>query len=604
MKKQIFTLTLFLFCLSAQAQSVKLVDFADQYNWLIGMAHAGDDRIFAVQKSGIIIVTDKDGNQMQPAFLDISNKVNNSFQNEKGLLGLAFHPDYENNRRFFVFYNNLPEGDIVISEFETDPGDANRAMVNSEKVLLSFPHPRGNHTGGTIKFGHDGYLYFGVGDGGGSGDPDKTGQDLTSYLGKIHRIDVDNGAPYSIPDDNPFVDDASAKKETYAWGLRNPWRISFDRLTGDLWIADVGQNDKEEVNFQKAGTPGGQNYGWSCREASNIFTQSECSPGANYIDPAFEYAHIGGSCSGSVSGGVVYRGMQFGDLWGKYLVTDFCTGAIYVVENTDGNITGKKIADFANSEYTALEENNLGELFMTAFFSNKIVKIESNNAAPTAQVLTGDITICQGESAILTAYNIPGSSMDLLWQLDGQDFLPAMNAQLSTTQPGSYRVKVTNPNNGMVSFSDPVIVTVRQPSVSDQNITAMPGDEIADVIIQSDTSFSRLYADQFGCDSTVNYIVSVVSRTQDVVSEIGTLNIFPNPVQNTLNIDFHLIKETALKFSIKNSQGKLIDSFSGKEKMKSGKHQISKDISQLTPGLYFLTATTNRGILVRKVLKI
>ena len=151
-----------------------------------------------MQKNGIVTITDKDGNKHPTAFLDISSQVDNSFQNEKGLLGLTFHPDYPRKRRFFIFYNSLPDGDVVISEFETDPNDADRALPSSEKVLLSFPHPRGNHTGGTIKFGPDGYLYFGVGDGGGSGDPDKTGQDLTSYLGKIHRIDVDNGTPYSL----------------------------------------------------------------------------------------------------------------------------------------------------------------------------------------------------------------------------------------------------------------------------------------------------------------------------------------------------------------------------------------------------------------------
>ena len=610
MKKHAFTFLLLLFCLfdfigtnSAKAQTVKLTDFSDGYNWLLGFEQAGDDRLFAVQKNGYITISDKDGNRNPIPFLDIGSKTYNSFMDEKGLLGLAFHPNYIDNGRFFVYYNALPDGDCVIAEFMRDPSNPDRAVESSEKEILRFTHPRDNHVGGCLKFGPDGYLYIGVGDGGGSGDPDKTGQDLTTFLGKVHRIDIDNGDPYSIPADNPFINNASAKKEIWAWGLRNPWRFSFDRLTGDLWITDVGQNAFEEVNFQKAGDAGGNNYGWSCREASAPFNAGECSPGVTYLKPAFEYGHIGGSCGGSISGGVVYRGMEFGDLWGKYLTTDFCTGRIYAVDQNGDDFSGKIIGDFANGEYTVLDENHLGELFISSF-ANELIKIESRNPKPTAVILNEDFLICSGESVTLTAYNIPEAGMELVWQLDGADFLPAANPTIFTSQPGAYTLKVTNPTNGEVSISEPVNVIQRPSSSTTANVSANPGDIIQGVLITSDTTFSFSGTDQFGCDSTATFVVNILSNTNNIATEIANLNVFPNPAKSTLSIDFQLVMNSEVEILIRNSQGKIVDIFSKKEKLNPGIHRLTKDISTLPNGLYFLTATTNRGVLVRKVLKI
>ena len=602
MKKLFLSFFILIYFLSAKTQTVNLSDFSTGYNWLLGMEHAGDDRIFALQKNGFIIISDKDGNRNPTPFLDLSAKTLNSFRDEKGLLGLAFHPDYESNGRFFVYYNIIPAGDCVIAEFMRDPDNPDRGLESSEKEILRFPHPRGNHVGGCLKFGPDGYLYIGVGDGGGSGDPDRTGQDLTTLLGKILRIDIDNGDPYSIPADNPFANDASAKKEIWAWGLRNPWRFSFDRLTGDLWLTDVGQNEFEEVNFQKAGDPGGNNYGWSCREASAIFRQSECAPGGIYVDPAFQYAHIGGSCSGSISGGVVYRGMQFGDLWGKYLTTDFCTGRIYAVDKDGDDFSGKLIGDFANGEYTVLEENNMGELFISSF-ANVLIKIESQNPKPTAVILNDDFLICPGETVVLEAYKIPGTAMEMIWQLDGMDLFPVMNPKLFTSQPGAYTLKVTNPENGEVSFSEPVNVTLRPDQSTTTTIAANPGDVIQGVTITGDTTFSFNGTDRFGCDSTSTFVVNVITGARNIVTEVAYFKVFPNPVKDVLSVDFQLVANSKVEVSLYDLQGSRVEVLFEKQQLQSGVHRISKSINDLPSGLYFLKIKTNRGTLMRKTLK-
>ncbi len=282
----------------------------------VAMAHAGDGRLFIVEQPGVIRIFEGGGLLADP-FLDIRDRVVDS-GNEQGLLGLAFHPDHAANGWFYVNYTGAG-GATFISRFSL-AGDPNRADPGSEKVILNFSQPFANHNGGDLAFGPDGTLYIATGDGGSAGDPQGNAQNLNTLLGKVLRIDVDGGDPYAIPADNPFA--GSGRPEIWDYGLRNPWRIAFDSLTGDLYIADVGQGAWEEVNFEPAGSGGGFNYGWDFREGAHPF--EGVAPGG-LTDPVAEYSHNFGC---SVSGGVVVRSPTLQAWDGVYLYGDFCSGLV------------------------------------------------------------------------------------------------------------------------------------------------------------------------------------------------------------------------------------------------------------------------------------
>ena len=257
---------------------------------------------------------------------------------KRGLLGLAFHPDYENNGYFYLNYTGSG-GDTRVSRFSVS-SDPDVADANSEVVLFIQDQPEANHNGGNLEFGPDGYLYIGLGDGGGFDDLDNNAQDTSQLLGKMLRIDVDNGNPYGIPDDNPFIGPDGIPDEIWAIGLRNPWRYSFDALTGDLWIADVGQNIWEEINKQPASSAGGENYGWRCYEGDVSFNTSGCAPIENYVFPVYDYSHANNNCS--VTGGFVYRGNEMPEHYGKYFFCDYCSGTFWTLTEDGGNYYGRR----------------------------------------------------------------------------------------------------------------------------------------------------------------------------------------------------------------------------------------------------------------------
>lgn len=246
----------------------KMTPFATGLSNSVTITNAGDSRLFVVDQAGYIRIVDTNGQVYPEPFLDIHEKV--VFEGERGLLGLAFHPQYASNGYFFVNY--VEQGNRTrISRFEVSADNADRADPESELNLITQLQPFNNHNGGDLKFGPDGFLYIALGDGGGSGDPDNRARNPMERLGKMLRIDVNQGDPYAIPTSNPFYDSTTALGEIWALGLRNPWRFSFDRLTGDLWIADVGQSELEEINFQSAASEGGENYGWRCYEGNESF---------------------------------------------------------------------------------------------------------------------------------------------------------------------------------------------------------------------------------------------------------------------------------------------------------------------------------------------
>ena len=344
------TLVFFLSLLSLSAAAVDLqYETISNRGNVVDIRHAGDGtgRLFLVEQSGRIWVL-VDGEEITRPFLDLRDRL--STGGERGLLSLAFPPDYRRSGAFYTWYTDL-NGDTVLSRFRVG-ADPNQALLESEEILLTVPQPRSNHNGGQLQFGPDGYLYLGIGDGGGGGDPDGFGQDPDALLGKLIRIDVDpDRSGYVIPADNPFID-SEARDEIWALGLRNPWRMAFDPLTGDLFIADVGQNSFEEVNVQGALDGGGQNYGWNRMEGPECF-RSGCDT-EGLVLPVGGYDHDQGC---SITGGVVYRGSAYPDLHGRYLFGDFCSGTIWSLERAgDGwvqeslDASGFSIATFGVGE--------------------------------------------------------------------------------------------------------------------------------------------------------------------------------------------------------------------------------------------------------------
>lgn len=330
---------------------------SDQYEWRliasgldrpvdIQSARDGSGRLFIVEKYGVIRVY-QNGQLLDQPFLNIDDRVNDD-GNEMGLLGLAFHPNYEQNGYFYVNYTGSG-GHTRISRFQAG---GNSADPGSEKVLMVVNQPYRNHNGGALAFGPDGHLYIALGDGGSAGDPQKNGQNPRTLLGKILRIDVDNGDPYAIPADNPFGN------EVWAYGLRNPWRISFDRATGDLWIGDVGQNQWEEIDHLPANSPGGANFGWSIMEGNHPF---DGSPQPGLLLPAAEYGRESGC---SVTGGYVYRGTM--PEWnGIYLFGDYCSGKIWGLILLDGEWQARLLFE-AGLRITSFGEDESGEVYLAS----------------------------------------------------------------------------------------------------------------------------------------------------------------------------------------------------------------------------------------------
>jgi glucose/arabinose dehydrogenase len=332
----------------------------------VAITHAGDSRLFITLKEGLIVLWDGDRVLEQP-FLDLRDHVSLEF--EQGLLSTAFHPDFADNGLFFVDYTDLA-GDTVIARYRVS-GDPNRADAASAVTLLHIPQPFANHNGGQLQFGPDGFLYIGLGDGGSANDPMCNAQRPDTLLGKILRIDVDAGSDqppfYGIPPGNPFAGPGDPPDEVWVLGLRNPWRFSFDRATGDLYIADVGQNVREEVDFQPAGSSGGENYGWKVMEGTLCQSDRNCPlpvPPCNapaYTDPILEYDHSDGDCS--VVGGYVYRGSAIDGLDGVYFYGDFCSGDVRAAERLGADWTSTDL-DLRAPNLTTFGEDVDGELYL------------------------------------------------------------------------------------------------------------------------------------------------------------------------------------------------------------------------------------------------
>lgn len=442
--RQCIVLALSVVCLSIIAQKPKLypVQIATGFTRPTDIKHCNDTRLFIVNQNGVISIMSKSGIVNSTPFLDITAKVN-SLGNEQGLLGLAFSPNYKSDGYFFVNYTGgTSAGFTVIARYSVDPTDSNKALPGSELILLQFTQPFTNHNGGNMMFGKDGYLYISQGDGGSGGDPSNYAQNKNVYLGKMLRIDPFTGVKYSIPASNPLVGQTSVKEEIWSLGLRNPWRCSFDRITGDMWIADVGQNIYEEIDFQAGSSSGGENYGWRCYEATSNYNTGGCGPLSNYTSPVFSYPHNSGNgCS--VTGGYVYRGSQYNNMFGRYFFTDFCSGRIWSTRRT-GTTTfvTDTIGSFTKNDYSAFGEDDAGELYLTGNSSGRIWRLtDTSSCKPVAFFSIADTLVSCGSTLKLKA--LTGSGLTYQWQLNSSDIGGETSSSLTASSTGIYSVIVT-----------------------------------------------------------------------------------------------------------------------------------------------------------------
>ncbi len=533
--------------LSAQVQ-LNIQSFATGLADPVAIVNAGDDRLFVVQQRGLIRILDLEGTVSGTPFLDLSGIVSQS-GSETGLLGLAFHPEYHENGYFFVNYTRASDGSTVVSRFSADENNPDLADRESEIQLLTVEQPYSNHNGGQLLFGPDGYLYIALGDGGSGGDPQNYAQTRNSFLGKILRIDVDvdDETGYGIPPDNPFLNDETTRDEIWAWGVRNPWRNSFDRLTGNFWIADVGQNSREEINFQSAGSSGGENYGWRCYEGNQPYNQSDCPETENYVFPVFEYNHEGSGCSGSITGGYVYRGALFNEMFGVYIFADYCTGNIYTISQNSAGFEGEQLSDFNERGISTFGEDRYGELYFAKKNAGEIYKVtETGDCKPVAKILANDSTFVLEPGSNIRVEALYHPALEYEWRKNDEPVTGGNQFELDITEEGVYTVQVTNPETGCTNISAPAEVTRVPTSVA--------------------------------------------------VKALEHVKVFPNPVKNMLFIEgLPMTGKTSI--SLVDSKGSVV-----KKLNVSDRNSIRISTHELTAGIYLLRIICNTELFQEKII--
>ncbi|MFI1420331.1 PQQ-dependent sugar dehydrogenase [Streptomyces sp. NPDC020731] len=406
----------------------------------------GTDRLFITQKSGSVRVYHPDTGLAQTPLVDITPLVDES-GNERGLLGIALPPDFADSQDMYLAYTALPDGAVTLARYRLDESRL--------EVLLSQEHAEySNHNGGQLAFGPDGNLYWSIGDGGGSGDPFRSGQRLDTLLGKIMRIDVRRACdplPYCVPADNPFVGTAGAREEIWLYGLRNPWRFSFDAADGSMWIGDVGQGRWEEVDHLAPGR-GGLNLGWSCHEGLEKFTNGDCAPGEEYTDPVFTYSPYTGGCS--VIGGHVYRGREYADLvGGTYIATDYCSSTVWALRpDGSGGYEQAEIGEMP-TQVTSVGTTADGEFYVVNDLPGGLHKVSFSREEPTCRVDRTVTAWGTGMTVDLTVTNTGGTPVNG-WTLEfplalGQRVVSDWNTTL--TQGSNTITAVNAPHNATIA---------------------------------------------------------------------------------------------------------------------------------------------------------
>ncbi len=415
------------------SQAVVLDEFAGGFTRPCEIIHAGDERLFVVEQIGKIKILLPDGSVLEEPFLDIDDRVN-AQGNGMGLLGLAFPPNYCSSGSFYVNYTYVEANMLYvrISRFAVSDFDVNVAVPGSEEVLMQIQQPFITHNGCHMEFGPDGYLYIGMGDGGSEGDPFNNAQSLNSHLGKILRIDVST-QPYTIPADNPFINDETAHDEIWAYGLRNPWKYAFDKVSGDLFIADVGQENREEVNHHPAEAQGGTNYGWRCYEGTEPYGLDSCEAG-EYVAPVFDYAY-GENINGfrcSITGGRIYRGASFPNFYGKYFFSDYCSPEYWFLWKENDEWVTFTSGGFMNG-IVSYGEDVFGEMYAVHGSDGMVYRVREEGEAFLPHIQTNGnvlVSMLEGES--------------YTWYLNGVMIEGENSILINAAESGNYVVHITS----------------------------------------------------------------------------------------------------------------------------------------------------------------
>ncbi len=634
-KKILFNLLLVFFASRIISQpTITLSQFCTGFTWPTKIANCGDERIFVIQKTGKIFIVDSNGVKKTTPFIDLGSvaTVPTSISSERGTLGMAFHPNYFQNGYFYVNYTRASDGATRVSRFQVSASNPDSASVSTELNLLTITQPFSNHNGGDIHFGTDGYLYIGMGDGGSANDPNNYATNRNSLLGKMLRIDVDNtqgSLNYAIPSDNPYADSSATnyKKEIWSYGLRNPWRWSFDRLNGDLWIGDVGQNAIEEVNHESVNSNGGKFYGWRCWEGNSSTGLSGCTGILNSNPPIFQYPHtLYSSCS--ITGGFVYRGAMFNSMYGYYFLTDYCSGRFWwVKQNASGTFSNglaSSTAGFGTNNFVTFGENKYGELFVGGISDGKIYKIKSNDCTPVASIDITDTAICSG-SIISTPFAI---GLQYQWNINGiQNIADTLNS-LQVNSPGQYFVTVTK--NGCstsgisatktffvnplpsLSFvgSLPSIVDVAAQSFVIQTSSSNAIITI-DNVVTSNFNPSLLgigihqvnatLIDSLGCEKTITQNIQV-SNLNGLINEnyIAKTQVFPNPANDKVQIQLYHNYSKNLIIDVMDLSGRVIKSY--QIPLINGLNQIELDVVNLQNGAYTIRLNDGFNVSYKKII--
>ena len=629
--KKIALLSFLLLSISVQHShaQISLTAFASGFSEAVDIANAGDSRLFIVERAGRIRIVDSSGVVMPGYFLDIHNEVESGY-GEQGLLGLAFDPDYATTGYFYCYYTQKITDSLRIVRFSVSATNPDSADASSELLIMGINHNYGlNHDGGGIHFRKsDGYLYFGTGDGGGGGDPGNRAQNLDTLLGKIIRIDVRSGVdPYSIPPTNPLIG-LPGRDEIFNWGMRNPWRWSFDRWNNDLWIGDVGQNLYEEINYEPASSPGGLNYGWHCYEGNHTYSGGSCTiPDAFY--PVREYTHASGGIA--TIGGYRYRGAEFSNMFGKYFYSDENTSGVgihYLLPDGSGGWADTSLGSLGRSTLVCFGEDRWGELYVSEYNNGTIYKFTGTPCSPVAFINENDtIYVCDtlNPQVLRTA---EGNNFHYQWYKDGVPVTGNDNDSLIITSGGLYSVMATNSGGCSTTSNSIRVIYAGPPTVSftgldtfycvyfnQAHLIPTPiggtfsgpgmtgiGNSYFDPSVAGPGDFTITYdytSAVTGCSNSVSSQVHVdlCSGVQNE-SFMPRFNLYPNPNNGVFVLDFYNDKSSQLDLVVLDVTGRIV--YRDQIHSEAGTQTMNLDLSNLAKGIYNLKVSSDEGTIVKR----
>ena len=622
MKKLFFLPILFSILLTA-AHAQKIIPYtigldriASGFSSPVDIANSGDERLFIVERSGRIRILNQDGSINPTPFLNIDSRViNTGGQSERGLLALEFHHDYDNTGWFFVHYSDN-NGNTVISRFSIDPNDDNVALIDSEKLIFTLEQPFTNHNGGSIKFGPDNMLYIGMGDGGAANDPNNVSQNGNSLLGKMLRIDVDNGDPYAIPADNPFVNDPDVLDEIWAIGLRNPWKFSFDRVTGDLWIADVGQSQWEEINFEEVGSPGGQNYGWRCREGNHDAITSGCD-GLAFTPAAAEYNHDGFThCS--VTGGYTWF-VSGNNAPPIYIYTDYCSGTFWgAFRTTPSQVASEQLNRISGNAISTFGEDNNGGLYAAALNNGSVFKLRFD-CDMDFELLVSDGNCANGSNGAIIfpdepyVYDLSDAyRLEIINTVTGEEI-----ENRNSVPPGTYQVTASRFGCSRV-FEDVVVgvspvdiafdITTLTLSTPESGLSyqwfmdgqIITGANSRTLMINENGFYTVEVTYPDGCVTMSEELLVDNLLSTNTIEQIRSMTVQPNPAEDFLTLSLETENFEAFDLKITDIAGKV---FYFQPIEVSGQAQFKIDLQAFPSGVYLLMLSDGHATQTQQIVK-